>query len=52
MGLRNMQKKSEKAIAHMGVTEGDIFKEQKMRFRLVLSWLAILKKIEVDYEQL
>ena len=34
------------------VAEGDIFMEQKMRFGLVWGQLAILKKMEADYEQL
>ena len=34
------------------VAEGDIFIEQKMRFGLVWGQLAILKKMEADYEQL
>jgi hypothetical protein len=34
------------------VAQGDIFVEQKMRFGLVLGWLAILKKMGADYEQL
>ena len=35
------------------VAQGDIFMERKMRFGLVLGWLAILKKTSwADYEQL
>ena len=33
--------------------QGEIFMEQKMRFGLILGWLAILKKrMGADYEQL
>ena len=38
---------------YIEVAQGDIFMEQKMRFGLVLGWLAILKKkMGADYEQL
>ena len=37
---------------YIEVVQGDIFTEQKMRFRLVLGWLAVLKKkVWVDYEK-
>ena len=37
---------------YIEVVQGDIFMEQTMRLGLVLGWLAILKKIGADYEQL
>jgi hypothetical protein len=37
-----------KVTIFIEVAQGDIFMEQKMRFGLVLGWLAILKKRQID----
>ena len=37
---------------YIEVVEGVIFMQQKMKFGLILGWLAVLKKIGNDYKQL
>ena len=37
---------------YIKVALGDIFMEEKIRFGMVLGWMAILKKMGTDYEQL